>query len=361
MASALLKNIERSGKQVLIKLIRVLFPKLKQVDAAEIDRSGIKKVLVIRMEQKLGNLVMTTFFPRAIKDLFPNAEIDLLVHVSLKDIWDHNPFVNKLHLFSHNVHLKSPLKMLRLLKDIRRDRYDMVFDCSTPAGFSLSNSLLVHVTKADYRAGFKKGDSSRFLNLTVPPDHTNHYIEMNHDLLRLFDPGLRKYRPELYIDENYQQKAAEYLKNAGVDDSGQLVLLWVGARYNKQWKLNNFVETALAMGLLYGNAIFLCGPEEKEHFRDLSEKFKKQTIFVTDFRLLAALIEKCRLFVSGDAGPLHLAYALRKKTVGIYMEDNYTVYGYDNGSKNRIVDLSDEPDNYKKVIDICRGVFDHRE
>ena len=42
---------------------------------------------------------------------------------------------------------------------------------------------------------------------------------------------------------------------------------------------------------------------------------------------MAAVIERCSLYISGDTGPMHVAAALDRPTVGIFNARTFSVYG----------------------------------
>ena len=352
------KKIERGGKKILAKLLKFVFPARTGVDVAQLHQAHIKKILIIRLEQKLGNLLMTTFFPRALKDVYPEADVDVLVHASLKTIWDNNPFINRLVFFSHKTHLHNPLRLIKLLYALRKSRYGVVIDCSTPGGFSLSNGLLARLTGAPFRAGFKRGESDHFLNITASPELTKHYIDILHDLLALFTLDAKRYRPEIFLTGEEITSAREKLTASGIGTGDDVIFIWVGARHNKQWKIEHFRSLAKSLRSASDiRVLYLCGPEEKQLYEYLSREEPGKVLYIDDFRELAALIQQCSLFISGDAGPLHLAAALNRNTVGIFLQKNYTMYGYDDGTRHRVIDLSNDRDSVQKVVDICREVL----
>jgi len=352
------KYVERSGKKLLVKLLKFAFPAQTGVEAAQLRQANIKKILIIRLEQKLGNLVMTTFFPRALKDVYPEADVDVLVHASLKTVWGNNPFIHRLVLFSHKTHLHNPLRMIKLLYALRKSRYDVVMDCSTPGGFSLSNGLLARLTGAPFRAGFKRGESDHFLNITASPEETKHYIDILHDLLALFAPDTKRYQPEIFLTDEEITLAREKLTASGIAAGDNVIFIWVGARHIKQWKIEHFRSIAKSLRSASDiRVLYLCGPQEKQLYEYLLREEPGEILYIDDFRELAALIQQCSLFVSGDAGPLHLAAALDRSTVGIFLQNNYTMYGYDDGIRHRIIDLSNDRNNVQIVVDICREVL----
>ena len=69
---------------------------------------------------------------------------------------------------------------------------------------------------------------------------------------------------------------------------------------------------------------------------------------------LKNIISCCEVFISGDTGPLHYAYALDVNTIGIFLQDNYSTYGYSSEGKNFIVKPGKTEDMIDEVIRICK-------
>ena len=357
---AILKHIEWRGKKLLLFALRSIMRYGEHFSHLHDKKNNIRKILLLRLECKMGNHVMTTFLPEALKEIYPEAEIDVCIHEAMVSIWDHNAYINRLIPFCQKAYFFNPFRLIALLLSIRKSRYDVAISCSTPSGFSLSNGLMTRLTGGTYRVGFLTGESSTFLNCTVISENDKHYIDIIHNLLTLLTPIRNTYAPKIYLTDSEVAQAKENLIKMDVNESDKLVIFWVGAGVAKQWNIENFVS--LANLLREHNSykiVFLCGPMEKELHEYLVTNESETSLYVDDFRLLAGLIHCCTLFVSGDTGPLHLSAALRIHTVGIYLINNYSVYGYDDGLHHKVVDLSDEHDNVQKVVKACDEVMLH--
>ncbi len=51
---------------------------------------------------------------------------------------------------------------------------------------------------------------------------------------------------------------------------------------------------------------------------------------------MAAVIERASIFISGDTGPMHVAEALGRPTVAIFLASDARVFGHQ-GKKSRVV------------------------
>ncbi|MFC1693829.1 glycosyltransferase family 9 protein, partial [Candidatus Latescibacterota bacterium] len=55
---------------------------------------------------------------------------------------------------------------------------------------------------------------------------------------------------------------------------------------------------------------------------------------------MAAVIERCDMFISNDTGPMHVSAALGRPTIGIFVSSDFRIYS-PRGKHGRIVDGSE--------------------
>jgi ADP-heptose:LPS heptosyltransferase len=103
---------------------------------------------------------------------------------------------------------------------------------------------------------------------------------------------------------------------------GQVVGIFVGGRKarGKRWAKERFLKLAVSLHAGGARVIVFIGPDE----RALAAYFQGElgrraaVVFEPDLRRFASLIASCHLFVACDSGPVHLACALRVRTVVIF-------------------------------------------
>lgn len=78
-----------------------------------------RKILVIRFSS-MGDIIYTTPVVRCLKRQLPGAEIHFLTKQQFKYIYEHNPYVDKLHI------LKPKLK--DTIADIKLEKFDLIID-----------------------------------------------------------------------------------------------------------------------------------------------------------------------------------------------------------------------------------------
>ena len=115
--------------------------------------------ILIRLPNWLGDVVMSTAFVNAARQLYPGAQIDVIIKKELDGIALLMPGLNKVHLFS-----KQEYKGLRGVysfgKSLLTEHYDLFF-CLPD---SLSSAVMGWATGAKKRIGF--GKQGRFFLMT---------------------------------------------------------------------------------------------------------------------------------------------------------------------------------------------------
>ncbi len=150
----LAKSLEKGGKSLLrgslIKLLRA--PRRPD---APLDPNGVRRVLVVRHDARLGNLLLLTPALRLIKRAFPDARVDVLLADKYGDALKFNPSVDE-------------VLTARSLPGLRGRGYDLAFDFSPLHAFSLSSALWTAASGAKRRIGYDRGDAAKFLDDPVP-------------------------------------------------------------------------------------------------------------------------------------------------------------------------------------------------
>jgi ADP-heptose:LPS heptosyltransferase len=89
----------------------------------------------------------------------------------------------------------------------------------------------------------------------------------------------------------------------------------------KQWSVDKFKELAVRLENELGNKVIIIGGKEEA---DKSQKYFSDFIDLTGKTTLvelAALLKKCKLLISGDSGPVHLASCVGTPVVAIFRND----------------------------------------
>ena len=253
------------------------------------------------------------------------------------DMLLNNPYIKENIFFPF---LKSSrLEGIRFLLQFRKK-----FDCSI--NFYPSNrrdyNMAALITGSPVRIGHRYiiGDLTElnFLkNKTVMEDDNLHNVEEN---LRLLDfLGVKEKKPypmEIFLIPEEISLAERWLYNHKIV-LGEQVLIGVHpgtsvfkGHERRRWDEAKFASLIDKLAVAVENRVFLLfgGPEEKP-LRDMVASMVRDAgnvvaVDSVSVRQAAALMTKCRLFVSNDSGPMHMAAAARVPTVAIFGPTNPT-------------------------------------
>jgi lipopolysaccharide heptosyltransferase I len=166
----------------------------------------------------------------------------------------------------------------------------------------VKSAMLPWLARVKTRRGFSKNairekPALLFTNRKVRVDTSKHVIEQNLQLA-----GVAEGRANW----------SAYPQNNDLDAFANKIVLLPGAgKVNKLWPVERFAELAQRIG---DDAIAVWGPGERE----LAEAIGTRIAPPTTLRELAFILQKARVVIGGDTGPLHLAAALGTKVIGLY-------------------------------------------
>jgi heptosyltransferase III len=333
-----LKGLELYSKR---KIRGFLKRKLNSVQLSprEVDIGSLSKILVIRQDSRLGNLVLLTPLLSALKAGLPDAELDVLIAENFEEVLAGNPNVDRLIIFQKQKARLIPWWYLGFIRKLKKTRYDLAIDVSNGYHFSLNSALLTFFTGARYRLGYDREDAGTFMNVLVPPPPENTPMaEAMQNLIDPILPGIRKYQTAFYVGDHDRSFAGDWLTERGISDSDPFVAIHPGGKGKKRWSVQNFAGLIDRIGASGERIVVIGGKADRETVRSLRALAKTRFEVLEEATIgqMAAVIERARMFVSGDTGPMHVAVALGKPVVAIFLASDARVFG-PQGKKSRVV------------------------
>jgi ADP-heptose:LPS heptosyltransferase len=324
-----LKRIELVGKKLLYSLLKV-FLREETLKKESVDLGRIKKILVVRQDDRIGNLILTTPLLSALKRFFPQAQVWYLASQTFHTLFSRSNLVDEILVAKKKQYIFHPLSLLLFIRKIRKQRFDLVIDASDENNFSLNNSFLVYLSGARIRIGYKKPQTGLFLNLEVPaPSQRKHASEIFLDLLRYVAGEFPSDGLRMEVDPDERVRVENYLKERGVENGDLLIGIHVGGRLRKRWPVESFQKLADWITESFdAKVIFFWGPEERKAIEKIETKDRNQILAdLFDLPALTALIKRCNLFVSPDTGAMHLSVAVGTPTLALFLDSDPIKFG----------------------------------
>ncbi len=219
-------------------------------------------------------------------------------------------------------HLKQ---VAGLLGDLRRERFDCAINMRTIASWpsALKMAFLFWAIGARHRLGRDTAHRGFFLNMKVKETHFGDKHEMDYDLETVAMLGAESsgYPLEIKVDPADAASVDRRLEERGVKSEEPLIGIHVGGLPSHRWPLRGFAQALTLIAEKAGVRFVVTGAAAEEamfgRLQAMTQVRLVNMVQRTSVGQLVALIDRCRLFVSNDTGPMHLAAVLGKPLVAI--------------------------------------------
>ncbi len=292
------------------------------------------KILIIDLDN-LGDVVMASFLPRAIKELYPDSYLGVLIKEYTQEVIKHNPFVNEIILFNppwlgDMLDKRFTWKATKeLIKKLKLSQYDLAIVVNN----DWRKALLAKLAGIPERVGADKKKARLLLTkpLAYHDDPGRHAVLANLDLLKALGYSKEKVQLELFIDDDTLHWAEGILtkNNLGKDES--LICIHPGAGHPARiWPAENYIKLIDELEKDQQVKVMVIGSHGDQVVREIKDKINKyKVIFFWDISVLqmAALFKKCTWVIAQDSGPMHLATAVGTKVMAIFGPSNPRKFG----------------------------------
>jgi heptosyltransferase-2 len=328
------KSLEKKGKSFVIQVLKLLLRNKPVRD--KVDLSSVKKILVIRQDDRIGNLILTIPLLLALRKTFPKARLSFLSSSTSAEVFSGSKLMDELLVLDKKRYIRNPLAFISRILSLRRNSFDLAFDCSDENHFSLGHGMWLYLSGAKYRVGHKREKSDLFLNLEVPQvNHPRHATDMHLDLLRFLIQGVSDELPFLEVKAEEGKYIKNYLEKMEITQDDFLVGINLGGTGEKRWEIENFIELGKRLKERENaKMIYIWGPEERELAKSLEVSGILSEIL--PLPKLAALLQRCNLFISSDSGIMHLSTAVGTATLAIFIHSDPVKFS-PKGNKNKII------------------------
>ena len=278
-----------------------------------------RSVLIVRLGA-LGDLVHALPAVAALRDAWPEAQIDWLVDARYRALVDLVPIVNRV------VALGGPrTSLVGVVRSLRRERYDTAIDLQG----LLKSAVLARLSGAREVVGFatpllRERPASVFYTKQGGGGTGEHVIAKNVGLLRVLGINAGAWTFPMIVPPSGVVDAVRGTMGIGRDQ--RFAVLNPGGGWpNKCWPPDRFGQVARHLSDKQGwPSVVVWGPGEQP-LADAVVAASHGAARIappTGIGDLLALVRAAALFVAGDTGPLQLAAALGTPTVGIFGPTN---------------------------------------
>lgn len=275
------------------------------------------KILVIQL-RRIGDILLTTPVLSFLKQWQPDSTIDVLCEPMGRSVLETNPHIKTLHIYDR----KHPIREIR---NIRNEKYDVVFDFMN----NPRSSLLCFLSGIPERVAFHTGGRAFAYNVRIPVPLEPEYVPLRK--VRMIQEWLKtkrekapepsSIRPQLNLSRDDVNYADTWMRKHSLTPRSFIVIAPAHRHPVRQWRWEGFQETAIELNKRTGLKVFLAwGPGEEPLMAQIKNGHEKiiDVFPPTSMREMGALIHHAKLVVTNDSGVMHLSVAVGTPTVTIY-------------------------------------------
>ncbi len=304
------------------------------------DLVSVKKILVVKLRH-LGDVLLTSPLFSLLKKRFPNATIDAYLYEESIPMLEGHPAISSFHVYPKKWKRLYFFKRLclegKLLLHIHRQKYDMVINLTEGD----RGAIVAKVSKAPFRIGMDpqgsgmRGKKKFYTHLIKHYGSPRHMVEKNLDALRRVGifPKAEERSLFFHIPQEAKEKVERLLREASVAKNNYILIHPTSRWLYKSWPSSSFRTLILHLVEKKVHLVLCGGKEDAEKkfiasiLEGIASPFLVDLSGKTTLKEMGALIEMSRLLLCVDSVSLHIASALRAKTIALFGPTSEILWG----------------------------------
>lgn len=292
----------------------------------------------------IGDVLFTTPLIHSLKDAFPKSKLGFLGNKRVAPLLKNNPFLNEIFIYERDDFKQSlsasKLKWLKefgsFIRRIKEAKFELAIDLSLSANFS----FFLWLAGIKKRVGYNYKNRGFYLTESVKLSgyEDKHVVEYYNGLLELAGIEPEYQDLELYLRDEDRQFAESIFKEHRIDDLSPVIALSAGGGASwgvdakiKRWPVEKFARLVNKIIEKYKVTVIILGDlKESDLQLNIETGLQGKAINLagrTTLTQSAAIINGAGLFIGNDGGLLHIAVALKRKTISFFGPVDPKVYG----------------------------------
>jgi lipopolysaccharide heptosyltransferase II len=279
-----------------------------------------KRILIIKITA-IGDVILSVPSIKAIRNNFPDAFISVLVGVESRRVLKKCPYIDEIILYDRKGKDRGFKGLIKISSIVRKKAFDISIDLqnnrashliawigSVPRRFGYSNRKL----------GFLVNNKLKYLNIGAGP------VEEQFRILKkagINTAGASK-RLEIWPGKEDFSYIESILKDEWVRENQILVGMNIGGSWKtKRWPLKYFAKLSDMLAARDIRVVITGSRAESDLAEEFNRLARAKVINVTgrtNITQLAALIKKCRVYVTSDSAPMHISSAMGSDFIALF-------------------------------------------
>lgn len=277
-----------------------------------------RNILVVRSD-RMGDLVLTIPAIRALARTFPSARISLWVDPSTKDLVEGLPFIDEVIIEDKTAGWRG---YFRHVAALRRKKFDLAIIYHTKK----RTNMACFLAGIPQRLGYRNNKFGFLLTRPVVDERhlgTKHEAEYCMDLLKAIgvkggDLGL-----QVALHEDAEAWAERFFTERKLVGSPVIAFHPSASCSSRFWPVDSYADLAsMIIGQYKAPIIVVGGKTVQPAAGKIMAHAGRGVIDLTgqtSLSQLTSILKRCRLLVSNDSGPVHVAAAVGIPVVSLFL------------------------------------------
>ncbi len=281
------------------------------------ENKSLKNILVVNLSL-IGDVILSTPVIRNLKLNYPDASIRFLTVPWSKEVVANNPYLDEVIVYDKHNGDKGLYGLIKISKIIKR----YSFDLSVIVNKSFGSALICFLARIPQRISYAIEGRNWLLSQKIKFDENLHLAENHIRLLAL----LNIKNCDRRLDFSFTNSDLQYIDNLlNKDSKGIKPLIGINPSASwetKRWGVDKYIRLANMIKSEFDVDIAFIGSKMDEKVvNSVVENLNFECLNLlnkTTLPQLGAFLSKCKLFITNDTGPMHLAVAVGTPVVAVF-------------------------------------------
>ncbi|MDP2939634.1 MAG: glycosyltransferase family 9 protein [Candidatus Omnitrophota bacterium] len=309
----------------------------------EISIKKIDNILVILLAG-LGDCVMASPALRALKNKFPDKEITILILAQNWELLQNCAYVNEIFVLEKVFSFKGVFKNFITIFKLRKGNFDVAINLYSLYSFwgAFKIFCMLFLIRPKKTIGRNTEGKGFFYDFKIEDsmNFKKHQVECMLDCLADLGIATQDKRLEVWYSQERELSVKELLSSQGIAETNLVIGINPGARrLTRRWPIEKFVILSKLITKYYNAKLVITGSIHEKNLAQIIKNEVGENVVVTSGLLglseLILLIKLCRIYITNDTGPMHIANALGVPLIVLigasseenlpFMKDNVTL------------------------------------
>lgn len=281
-----------------------------------------QRILIVRLD-RLGDVVLSTPVAQVLRQAYPQAEIAMLVRPACAELVQTNPHLTRVLVYDKDGAHRGIIASIRFAMALRAERFDLALVLHP----SNRSHWLPFLAGIPMRVGYGRKTAWLLSRRLAPTkdEGRRHESEYVLDVVRAIGVPVPTPPPAPIVvpPPEASRRAADWLRSRGVTDTDQLIALHPSASDPvKRWPAASFAALGDRLAAdRSARIVIVSGAAEQADGHAVASQMRTPPLDASGQLspgALAALLTRCRLLISNDSGPVHIAAAVGTPVISLF-------------------------------------------